>query len=287
MEQEDFSKKYFERIEQGEESMHFLSISNAIDATFIQSALYSENIPSYVMNTHMSVIYNPWNTNSVIKIPLYILKSDYETAKNILNDFQYSYKGSLHLFNSEGKEEDINIYSKVNQVNSESENTENTEAEETNNENESEPIKPRMQKFFSFEGTCSLKIFWLNVIPFILLSFLRVRSANYIYSTGNPILYILLSLILIVWQIHLFCLAVQRYRDIGNNPWILFIPIWGIIGPLFIPSMKDQSQNKYINYKIKYKGLFIALFVVFELVHILITCNVILTALNYHNYYWY
>ena len=110
MEEEDFSKEYFERIEKGEEGMFFLSISNAIDAMYIQSYLYSEKIPSYILNDHVASMTNGWNTINAVKLELYILKTDFEVAKNVIKDFNINYKGTLQLYNPEGKIESLNIY---------------------------------------------------------------------------------------------------------------------------------------------------------------------------------
>ena len=243
MEKEDFSKEFFERIEKGEEGMFFLSISNAIDAMSIQSYLYSEKIPSHILNDHFASMTNVWNTISPVKLELYILKTDFEVAKNVIKDFNINYKGTLQLYNPEGKIESLNIY-----------------REKVSEEKNTTPVNIKTGGFFSLEGTCTLKLFWINLLLLPLIGFTRYFLEKYLYATRNYgfilVEYIVLAVVIIIWDIHLSCLAVQRYRGLGNNPWFFFIPIWGLIGPLFIPSQENQSNNKYIDYKIKYKAFY-------------------------------
>ena len=53
-------------------------------------------------------------------------------------------------------------------------------------------------------------------------------------------------LITIIFDFHIFCLGVQRFRSIGKNPWLFLIPIYGSVIVKIIPTKKDQSNNKYL-----------------------------------------
>lgn len=231
---EEFSKEYLERTAKGEESMLLLRIGSSIDATMIQSLLFSENISSFCLNQNINR--TAVNTFSPIKIELYILKADYSTAKDLIENSTTEYKGSLRLYDLDANEIAINF----------------------SKENDSSRIKLSVDDlpqggFFSLNGICTLRRYWFN-----LLIFLFVIVFDYLYSYLYKYTPYALDLVetiicitfLIIWNFHLLALSIQRMRSVGKNPWKIFIPIYGRITVDFIPSIKDQSNNKYLNYQI-------------------------------------
>lgn len=231
---EEFSKEYLERTAKGEESMLLLRIGSSIDATMIQSLLFSENISSFCLNQNINR--TAVNTFSPIKIELYILKADYSTAKDLIENSTTEYKGSLRLYDLDANEIAINF----------------------SKENDSSRIKLSVDDlpqggFFSLNGICTLRRYWFN-----LLIFLLVIVFDYLYSYLYKYTPYALDLVetiicitfLIIWNFHLLALSIQRMRSVGKNPWKIFIPIYGRITVDFIPSIKDQSNNKYLNYQI-------------------------------------
>lgn len=226
---DDFSRDYFKRIEQGEESMLFLSINNNVDLMKFQSLLFSESIPSFCLNTNVGQflgIINP------IKIELYILKNDCNKAIDLLQKNKSAFKGIFRLYNESGKE--LNVVSITKPTNS-------TE-------------KIEQGSFFSVEGVCTLSRYWFHLLISIFLVVIDYCYSNYLYDVTpyflDKVEKIVFFIVILVWNIHMICLGIQRFRSIGLNPWLFIIPIFGGIATKFIPSCKDNSNNKYINYKI-------------------------------------
>ena len=231
---EDFSKEYLERTANGEESMLLLRVGSTIDATMIQSLLFSENISSFCLNRNINSTFI--NNLSPIKVELYILKTDYSAAKEIIEHSALNYKGSIRLYALDSNEIAIN----------------------SSKEDKSSGIIIDIDDvpqggFLSFNGICTLRRYWFHLFILVL-----VIAFNYLYSylyKFTPYALDLTETIIcmaffIVWNIHMLCLSIQRMRSVGKNPWKILIPIYGPITVKFIPSNKDQSNNKYLDYEI-------------------------------------
>ena len=231
---EEFSKEYLERTAKGEESMLLLRIGSSIDATMIQSLLFSENISSFCLNQNINR--SAVNTFSPIKIELYILKADYSAAKDLIENSTTEYKGSLRLYDLDANEIAINF----------------------SKENDSSRIKLSVDDvpqggFFSLNGICTLRRYWFHfLISILVIVFDYLYSYLYKYTPYalDLVETIICIAFLIIWNFHLLALSIQRMRSVGVNPWKIFIPIYGPISVKFIPAIKDQSNNKYLNYQI-------------------------------------
>lgn len=107
--------------------------------------------------------------------------------------------------------------------------------------------------FFSFDGICTLKKYWIHFLISLLIVVLDY-GYSYLYKYtpyGLDLAETIVCLIvLVVWNIHMMCLAVQRMRSVGVNPWKVLIPFYGPITVRFIPTKKDQTNNKFLNYQI-------------------------------------
>ncbi|MBR4323668.1 DUF805 domain-containing protein [Treponema sp.] len=123
--------------------------------------------------------------------------------------------------------------------------------------------------FFSFKGICSVKKYWLHFL--ISLAVVLLDYGYYFFIKNPPhwldvvetVVYIVF---LIVWNIHLICLGVQRFRATGHNPWTMLIPIYSSIIIKFLPSCKDQSKNKYLNYTIPAEKLLRVLLIIISII---------------------
>lgn len=107
--------------------------------------------------------------------------------------------------------------------------------------------------FFSFDGICTLKKYWLHFLISLLIVVLDY-GYSYLYEYtpyGLDLAETIICLIVLVgWNIHMMCLEVQRMRSVGVNPWKVLIPFYGPITVRFIPTKKDQTNNKFLNYQI-------------------------------------
>jgi len=107
--------------------------------------------------------------------------------------------------------------------------------------------------FFSFEGVCSLKKFWIHFLIFIFFVVIDC-CYSYIYAYtpfwGDLIEKIVYMFIFVVWIVHMLCLGVQRFRSVGQNPWKILIPVYGALVIEFVPELKDHTNNKYLYYEI-------------------------------------
>lgn len=107
--------------------------------------------------------------------------------------------------------------------------------------------------FFSFDGICTLKKYWLHFLILLLIVVLDY-GYSYLYKYtpyGLDLAETIICLIVLVgWNIHMMCLEVQRMRSVGVNPWKVLIPFYGPITVRFIPTKKDQTNNKFLNYQI-------------------------------------
>lgn len=249
--EDDYSKTYLERTENGEESMLFLSIGSDVDLMMIRGLLFSENISSFCSNQHSSRVLGGWNIINPIKFELYILKSDYDTSKELLFDFAREYRGTLRLYDPDGNEIPIDISSKNNE-------SSNDAQEIINNSQNAETAKISIDdvtqgNFFSFDGICTLRKYWFHFFISVLIVALDY-GYSYLYKHtpyGLDLAETIICLIVLVgWNIHMICLAVQRMRSVGVNPWKVLIPIYGPVTVRFIPANKDQTGNKYLNYHI-------------------------------------
>ena len=249
--EDDYSKIYLERTENGEESMLLLSIGSDVDLMMIQSLLFSENISSFCLNQHGSRVLGGWNNINPVKLELYILKSDYDTSKELLLDFVREYRGTLRLYDPDGKELPIDISSKKikisNDVQEILDNTQNAETAKISIDDVTQG------GFFSFDGICTLKKYWLHFLISLLIVVLDY-GYSYLYKYtpyGLDLAETIICLIVLVgWNIHMMCLEVQRMRSVGVNPWKVLIPFYGPITVYFIPTKKDQTNNKFLNYQI-------------------------------------
>ena len=107
--------------------------------------------------------------------------------------------------------------------------------------------------FFSFNGICTLKRYWLHfIVSNLIFTIDLVYSFLYKYTSyGSDFIATIICFSLgIIWQLHMMCLAVQRMRSVAVNPWKVLIPFYGPIVVRFFPAKEDQSNNKYLNYKI-------------------------------------
>ena len=111
--------------------------------------------------------------------------------------------------------------------------------------------------FFSFDGICTLKKYWLHVLISLLIFVLVVVLDDGYSDLSKYTPYgldlaekIVCLIVLMGWNIHMKCLAVQRMRSVGVNPWKVLIPFYGPITVCFIPTKKDQTNNKFLNYQI-------------------------------------
>lgn len=108
-------------------------------------------------------------------------------------------------------------------------------------------------RFFSFEGICSLEKYWIHFLiswAIVLLAYGYSFLYEYTPHWLNLIETIVCVIALVVCNIHLICLGVQRFRATGRNPWKMLIPIYSSIIIMLFPSCKDQSKNKYLDYTI-------------------------------------
>lgn len=114
--------------------------------------------------------------------------------------------------------------------------------------------------FYSLEGICSLRRYWIHFLISILIVAIDYAYAEFLCKYSSYVLdlieSILCCIILLGWNIHLICLCVQRFRSIGINPWCAIIPIFGSIIAKIIPSRKNKSNNKYLTYEIPFERLF-------------------------------
>lgn len=87
--EDDFSKDFFIRSQNGEKSQYFLNVSSPQDCSFIRSILYSEGIPSLVDFSHMNALYGvrAGVENMVRFNRISILCNDYDEAFEILTDY--------------------------------------------------------------------------------------------------------------------------------------------------------------------------------------------------------
>ena len=123
--------------------------------------------------------------------------------------------------------------------------------------------------FFSFYGICSLRKYWIHYlltffslfITYFLVLFLvkKLISINCLSFALKWTINGIFFLITIIFNFHIFCLGVQRFRSIGKNPWLFLIPIYGSVIVKIIPTKKDQSNNKYLCSKISLKKLYLLL----------------------------
>lgn len=124
-------------------------------------------------------------------------------------------------------------------------------------------------RFFSFYGICSLRKYWIHYlltffslfITYLLVLFLVkiLISINCLSFALQWTINGIFFLITIIFNFHIFCLGVQRFRSIGKNPWLFLIPIYGSVIVKIIPTKKDQSNNKYLCSKTSLKKLFLLL----------------------------
>lgn len=138
----------------------------------------------------------------------------------------------------------------------------------TNNQSFSRCNLPK-GRFFSFYGICSLRKYWLHYlltffslfITYLLVLFLVkiLISINCLSFALKWTINGIFFLITIIFNFHIFCLGVQRFRSIGKNPWLFLIPIYGSVIVKIIPTKKDQSNNKYLCSKISLKKLYLLL----------------------------
>lgn len=127
---------------------------------------------------------------------------------------------------------------------------ENNEAKEKNFQSNNSTFT---KNFFSFNGICNLEKYWTHFlisVAIVLVDYGYSFLYKYTPHWLDLIETIICLLCLFVWNIHLICLGVQRFRDTGRNPWKILIPIYGSIIVKFFPSCKNQSNNKYITYSI-------------------------------------
>lgn len=138
----------------------------------------------------------------------------------------------------------------------------------TNNQSFSRCNLPK-GRFFSFYGICSLRKYWIHYlltffslfITYLLVLFLVkiLISINCLSFALKWTINGIFFLITIIFNFHIFCLGVQRFRSIGKNPWLFLIPIYGSVIVKIIPTKKDQSNNKYLCSKISLKKLYLLL----------------------------
>ncbi len=103
---EQFSAKFFERIRNGEESQTFLTLSYQGDCAVIQSLLQSADIPSFTEFEHFNLVKGGglWGGGTGTDIKLSILKNDYDTAFEIVDQFIRNKSETLQHRDSAGAE---------------------------------------------------------------------------------------------------------------------------------------------------------------------------------------
>ncbi len=91
-ESEDFEKKYFEAVENGEKFQQFLVLGGQQDCSLIRSLLAADGIPTYIENENVNRMYGGVATSvtSVFAIKLFILVKDYDKAYEIVCDYAKS-----------------------------------------------------------------------------------------------------------------------------------------------------------------------------------------------------
>lgn len=89
---EDFSKKYFDALQNGEKSQQFLVIGSQQDTSLIRSLLAADDIPTYTENENINKMYGGGATiaASAFAIKLFILTKDYDKAYEIVCDYAKS-----------------------------------------------------------------------------------------------------------------------------------------------------------------------------------------------------
>lgn len=129
-------------------------------------------------------------------------------------------------------------------------------------------IKNNKGAFFSPDGICTLRRYWLSLLfvnyPIKLL-FAFIQVPTYIFEVMNYDITALYGWVMNFWIIiiqgliiyYFSLLDIKRFRSIKLNPWLVLIPFFNFFVSHFIPLNKNIYRCDNLNNKINHKNLLI------------------------------